>query len=291
MVYRSDYWSGFEVGPPESYFGEAAWQTSNRITHLISIACRSLSLLPVAEYPRSGGTWVGEMLADYFQVPFPKYNRLPVACAAVIHTHLWYSARLPKAVFVARDGRDLAVSSYFHTLKYNERLLALKRHRHRHLSLYPSLRGATTELDDCRERLPQFIRDWWSKPIGCRYNWGEYTSAWTTNASNVIVTSYELLRADCIGEMARVVELLTNKSADVRRLNRTVDKFSFAEQTGRHPGQMDHFSNKRSGQVGDWRNYFTREAAVEFQSLAGQVLVQRGYEPDGSWVSRCPDFV
>jgi len=291
-MYLSEHRKGFDVSPPETYFGELAWRTSNRLTHLITIAWgRSLPLLSIAEHPRSGGTWVAEMLADYFQLPFPKYSRFPVACAAVIHTHLWYSPRLPKAVFVVRDGRDLVVSSYFYTLQWIERLLALSQHRHRHIRLYPSLLGATTDEADCRERLPRFITDWWSNPIGCRFNWGDYTTSWTTNRANVIVTSYEALRADCIGEMARLIELLTEIPVDVDRLTATVAKYSFVRQTGRHPGQQNVLSNKRTGQVGDWRNYFAREAAIEFQSLAGDMLMRRQYEADDSWVSRCPDFL
>src|SRR5208283_4194402 len=111
-----------------SHFGELSWRASNRLTHLVTILRGySLGLLTVAEHPRSGGTWVAEMLADYFQMPFPKYNRLPLACPAIVHTHLWYSPRMPQAVFVVRDGRDLVVSSYFSILKQNQKLLALGR--------------------------------------------------------------------------------------------------------------------------------------------------------------------
>ena len=42
----------------------------------------------------------------------------------------------------------------------------------------------------------------------------------------------------------------------------------------------------RKGVAGDWRNHFTPEAAHVFDSIAGELLVESGYEPDRSWVER-----
>jgi hypothetical protein len=286
--FGDDYRRDLVVTPPESCSGEIAWRISNRLTHLIAIAKgHSFPLILVAEHPRSGGTWLCDMLSDYFQIPFPKYSRLPLACPAVVHTHLWYSSRLTRAIFVARDGRDLVVSSYFSTLLHRERLLATGLTRHRHVRSYASLDGATTDPQDCRRRLPQFIREWWSSPVGCRANWAEYTASWTTNPS-VIVTRFELLLGDCNLEMTRIVESLSSKPADRDRLRSTIQKFSFVSQTGREPGQPLPSSNKRMGQVGGWRDFFTYEAATTFQRLAGQMLVKLDYERDNNWVRQCP---
>jgi Sulfotransferase domain len=276
------------IAPPETFFGELAWRVSNRATHLIAMAGgRSFPLLLVAEHPRSGGTWVAHMLADYFQMPFPKYSRLPLACPAVIHTHLWHSPRLPKSVFVARDGRDLVTSSYFSTLRQYQNLLSREKALHRHIRHFPSLRGATVEISECRRRLPQFIQEWWSRPIGCAQNWSDYTLSWCASR-NVILTTYESLRADCLSEMSGLIERLTNEPADSSRLAATVARYAFEAQTGRRPGQQDHASNKRIAEVGNWRRYFSREAAAQFQSLAGDALLRMRYESDGNWVEQYP---
>jgi hypothetical protein len=279
---------GLQARPPASRLGQLAWRTSNRLTHYVSIVCgRAIPMLLVAEHPRSGGTWAAHMLADYFQLPFPKYSRLPIACSAIIHTHLWYSPRLAKAVFVKRDGRDLVVSSYFYLLKRIRRLLETGELPYRYLRRYPSLDGATADISDCRERLPGFIHDWWSNPFGCRYNWSDYTMSWTTNAPNVVVTQYESLRLDCVAEMSRIISSLVDSPCDMARLAGTIERFSFETQTGRKPGEEDVTSNKRKGQVGDWHNYFSRVAADAFCVRAGQTLIKQGYEVDDSWVGRC----
>jgi len=264
------------------------WVLSNHITHRLAIWGGPLvPLLLVAEHPRSGGTWLAHMLADYLQIPFPKYRRLPTSFEAVVHTHLSYSPRLRKAVFVKRDGRDLVVSAYFKVLQglrsdARDAPLADKQRMR-----YPSLSGATGELADTRARMPGFIREWWRRPPGCPENWGDYSTTWLNHRGNVVVTSYEALRADCLSELRRMIASLRSNAIDERRLVEVVARHSFASQTGRCPGEEDTRSNKRKGIVGDWRNYFTPAAAEEFQRLAGRALIDLGYEPDDAWVSSC----
>ena len=279
--------SSREERPLSTRLDTTAWLISNRITHQLAIwGGRFIPLLLVAEHPRSGGTWLAHMLADYLQIPFPKYLRRPTNFEAVVHTHLPYSPRLRRAVFVKRDGRDLVVSSYFYVLK---RLLPLApgdSRRRKYLHRYPSLDGATGDLPDTRRRLPEFIAQWWRRPPGCRLNWEQYSTPWLTG-SNTIVTSYEALRSNCEAELRRIVPSISSQPIDDPRIAATVTRHSFEAQTGRRPGDEDALSNKRKGIVGDWRNYFSSAAATEFSRLGGQTLITLGYEIDNSWITTC----
>ena len=40
----------------------------------------------------------------------------------------------------------------------------------------------------------------------------------------------------------------------------------------------------RKGIVGDWKNYFNKEAREIFNHYAGDQLIKLGYEKDRSWV-------
>ena len=69
----------------------------------------------VNEYPKSGGTWVGQMLSHALDVPFPR-NCLPNFSSCVMHGHYLKPWGMKNVVIVWRDGRDMMVSWYHHCL-------------------------------------------------------------------------------------------------------------------------------------------------------------------------------
>jgi hypothetical protein len=80
--------------------------------------------------PKSGGSWLGQMLGELIGLPFPR-NRLPVLRPSIMHGHYLYFPTM-KNVFVAlRDGRDIMVSFYYYSLfendKFNSRLVEITR--------------------------------------------------------------------------------------------------------------------------------------------------------------------
>lgn len=79
-----------------------------------------IPLYYVSEYPKSGGTWLAKMLADYLEVALPQNNMFPILKTSVVHNHWKYSPYLKNAVYLIRDGRDLVVSIYFTCLRMLE---------------------------------------------------------------------------------------------------------------------------------------------------------------------------
>lgn len=67
-----------------------------------------------------------------------------------------------------------------------------------------------------------------------------------------------------------------------------VEKWSFETQAQRRKGEEKKGSFLRKGVVGDWRNYFTLEAAQTFDRLGGDTLIKLGYEKDRVWVTNDP---
>ena len=67
----------------------------------------------VAEYPRSGGTWLANMVADYLHVPFARFEMAPLAMPCVLHVHWRYDQKLGRTIYIYRDGRDVMVSLYW----------------------------------------------------------------------------------------------------------------------------------------------------------------------------------
>ena len=242
------------------------------MVHLLSGA---VPLYVVNEFPKSGGTWVGQMLGRALGVPFPR-NRLPVLRPSIMHGHYLGPWGMKNVVVCWRDGRDVMVSWYHQQLishEWNERQVRRSR---RELRLQ--------DYEDVYENLPAFIEYAFTRPHSPRFSWADFVRRWHGRKAAIHVR-YEDLRRETARELRRVVRGLTGE----RRLSpeeatAIVEEFSFERQAGRRPGEEDRGSFLRKGVVGDWRNYFSPEAREMFDRYAGDELILLGYERDRAWV-------
>ncbi len=260
-------------------------RVANKTTKLVGRRmAESIGMYFVCEYPKSGGTWLGKMLADVLQVPYPRPSVLPVTFPAVVHNHWRYDPRLHNVFYLYRDGRDVMTSYFFHRMRRlaagDPATVAMFARR------YDRLFGRGYDRDDSRGLMARFIEEEFRRPRGARLNWADHVRGWRGDAGrpHVAYLSYEQLRADCCGTLRRVVREVTAREPDPWFVETAVEKFSMERQTGRRAGTEDRSSFVRKGVVGDWRNHFSREAAERFRDLAGDVLVDLGYERDDSWV-------
>ena len=92
------------------------------------------------------------------------------------------------------------------------------------------------------------------------------------------------MHRDTVEELRRTVFELTGKTLAKGRAECIVDKYSFEHQAKRATGIEERGKFLRKGIVGDWRNYFSREARLAFDHYAGDQLLRLGYEADGTWL-------
>jgi hypothetical protein len=88
---------------PHRISGESNALLRIGMVHMLSGA---IPLYIVNEYPKSGGTWVGQMLGRALRVPFPR-NRFPVLRPSIMHGHYLRPWGMKNVVVVWRDGRDV----------------------------------------------------------------------------------------------------------------------------------------------------------------------------------------
>ena len=246
-----------------------------------------LPLYYVCEYQKSGGTWLGQMIADALQIPFPQHPRLPVAHTAVIHNHWGYDPRLRRVFYLVRDGRDVLVSLWFHRMR--ELAVARERgERHSHAGVYERLFGAGFDAADARSHLARFLEHELRHPRGTRMSWGQHVEGWAFDRPHVVRVRYEDLLADTAGELARIIPLHSGRPLDAAQARATAEKFTFARQTGRNAGQEDRASFRRKGVAGDWVNHFSRETAERFEHHFGDTLRRLGYDAAPGWAGRLP---
>ena len=194
------------------------------MVHLLSGA---VPLYVVNEFPKSGGTWVGQMLGRALGVPFPR-NRLPMLRPSIMHGHYLVPWGMKNVVVCWRDGRDVMVSWYHQQLishEWNERQVRRSR---KELRLH--------DYEDVYENLPAFIEYAFTRPHSPRFSWTDFVRRWHGRKAAIHVR-YEDLRRETARELRRVVRELTGE----RRLSpeeatAIVEEFSFERQAGRRPG-------------------------------------------------------
>jgi hypothetical protein len=229
-----------------------------------------------AGYPKSGTTWLCNLMSSYLDVPFVRDYRLPVLMPCVVHSHWLPSGRLPPTIYIVRDGRDVIVSRYvFETRAVraprNTRGGRLRRAR------FERLYGPHVDLDDVVANLPKFIADEMTAPQLTGVNWAEHVRRWlAVPPDRVAVVRYEQLRADVPATLAPAFEQLTGRPADRDYLELAADRFDFTAQAQRNDTRGDG-TLMRSGAIGGWREYFSDEAAATFDRHAGSLLAELGY--------------
>ena len=69
----------------------------------------------LTEHPKSGGTWVSQMIAEYLDIPNP-LDSLPPHRRCILHGHYLHVADTNDIIVMWRDGRDVVVSHYYYHL-------------------------------------------------------------------------------------------------------------------------------------------------------------------------------
>ena len=238
---------------------------------------KPLNLVLLTEYPKSGGTWLGQMLSDYLQIPFPR-NRSPRLERCLMHAHLPYHPRFgAKVIAMHRDGRDVMVSLYYHLFFENEHNPSYFVKKMRQLMPF-------SNYDDIRTNLPMFIERV-SQGIphsGMGVSWRDFVKSFEHTKSNTI--SYESLLEDPNQALATLIRKYTSQEPDMGRITNIVARYSFDSQKkaqGQEP--TDGKSFLRNGKSGDWVNHFSKQAAEVFDKYNGDQLVRLGYETDRNW--------
>lgn len=254
------------------------WFTLNGLTRQ-AMARRAPGFGPpkivLTEHPRSGGTWVGQMLAYCLNVPNPR-NRLPPRRRCLVHGHFLQVSPANDIVVVWRDGRDVMVSYYYYALFQQPTTRAGWSAGHRK-------RLGIEDAADVQRYLPRFIDYCFADGPPRNMSWTQFVETWR-GRGGLLETRYEALRENASRELRKLLQALSVHEVDEEAVADCVSRFSFQNVTGRQPGQEDPTDFCRKGVVGDWKEKFTQEAREVFDHHAGQALIDLGYEQDRAWV-------
>ena len=265
------------------------FEHATRLLYVNSVTLINKSVL-VVEYPKSGGTWLAQLLSGCLELPFPR-NQYPIVKKAVYHSHYQPKYLIDNnkhIIWLLRDGRDIMVSSYFHHLIWND-----KNKKDPKLVNYYRDRLKFEDYSDIRKNLPQYIDFLFTdKPAKLIFfnhpgGWKSYNEKWlkaSESNSNIYSIRYEDMLTNTYDEM---IKLLDQQFSDLdvpeTTIKRVVDNYSFENQTMRKPGDENINSFLRKGVSGDWKNHFNSQAKEVFKYHAGDLLIKLGYEKDKNW--------
>ena len=178
----------------------------------------------LSEYPKSGGTWVGQVFSDYMNIPFPR-NRRPNNLNSLLHNHelpsnINFSSVCKKPLVVYRDPRDIVVSYYYHSYFVNE--LFNERHTER-----MKKKSSFKNYDDIKNNLPEFINLIFKEKFILNFNWIDFVSEWS-DVPHVKI-KYENMLENPFNEMSKAISFYTN-SVDESRLLKIIEKYSLKNQ-------------------------------------------------------------
>lgn len=106
---------------------------------------------------------------------------------------------------------------------------------------------------------------------------------------NGLSIRYESMKENQAAVLAAVFEHLGCDSQP-ELMASCIERATFEKMSGRQVGdEAQPLAKARKGITGDWKNYFTKRDGELFAELAGELLVELGYESDHGWVSSLPD--
>ena len=242
---------------------------------IVAGAGRWLRISHVVEHPKSGGSWLRNMLQSYLGGPAYFYDRL-VREKTVIQLHRLYRKIYCNPVVLFRDPRDMFTSFYYHELRKAEPMVSPH-----------FIHDPRRQL---KEDFAKYLRSKLLYPIHPRFRFCEFVDSWYERPGAFAVR-YEDLLADCDVQLASILEFLGEK-VDSKKLRDVIAYHSFANETkrrygvARQPGEGDSKSFQRKAISGDWKNIFNPDSCRLIQQYEWRSIEKLNYEHDKSWIER-----
>ena len=249
------------------------------------------NILFVAGLPKSGSSWVGNMLAMvpgynlrsindpqnkafYHDVCESIFSSLPKKSYSVMKLHTKCSGEnlriirkyVKKVIITYRDLRDMCVSRYFH-IKVDP--------RHPDYRAYNDLSledGISRSIDAVGGYYVSWVKDWLDAAL--------------SDKDTFLTVKYEDLNRETHDTLKRILEFCAIRpdAALVDSLASTrIKKEADLEGALKRdlPGKLR--SSARKGIVGEWKDYFNGAHKAKFKKVAGDLLIGLGYEKDFNW--------
>lgn len=178
-----------------------------------------------------------------------------------------------------RDGRDVVVSDMFLLFKELERREMPEDARREAAAArehYVFGKGKRTPL--FRPAVLRYLTTEWATSV-----MGGRRAQALLGPGQWHEVRFEMIAEHPVDELRAILSWL-DVAADDALTTQIVQRHTFERLSGgRSRGQEEPTAEWRKGIIGDWKNHFTNEDRFLFKSIAGELLIELGYEQGTDW--------
>ena len=112
--------------------------------------------------------------------------------------------------------------------------------------------------------------------------WQNYMVSW--NVNNVTLVSYENLKHDTKGILHRIIKEL-GFQPNPYKIDNAICKWSVANYKKYFEDDKNPLKERdvRTGSIGEWRSVLSEEQKKIFKKIAGDSIINFGFEEDNNW--------
>lgn len=262
---------------------EARWRLQTSWVRRRWIARRHRTVSPsdvlLASYPKSGNTWLRHLLTNLVTGdPTPwrggldrvsnlvgRHLDLPPVTGSggrLVKTHEPYDPSYRRAIWLVRDGRDVAVSEFHFRRAYSR------------------------DFYRYRGRFDQFL-DAFLAGNSCGYgNWSQHAESWLdakeSGRCEVLHVPFESFKTDTSRWLAEIAEFI-DLDVSPERISEAIEDCSIDSMRKK---EADYWASQgqpnrkfiRGGKTGGWRDHFTPATEQKFWDVMGAAMTRLGYE-------------
>ncbi len=190
--------------------------------------------------------------------------------------------REAKVIHIIRDGRDVAVSTMHHKWNLAEDQGGIGTLSPELSAKREAYRKDPQVLLDTGEGI---FADGWLTYYATR--WSTHVGKTVKDGPALLGTNYREVRYEDLlekpeEEVKGLLEFL-GADADERIVRQCVSAASFERLAGGRKRGQEAASFFRKGIAGDWKNVFTEQDKQDFKAVAGDLLIELGYEENNAW--------
>jgi len=234
----------------------------------------------VVSYPKSGSTWmrflIGNLLYQDEPITFSNIelkvpdiyqnsNRklLQISSPRILKSHEYFDPRYKKVIYIVRDPRDIAVSYYYHCIKF---------------------RIINEEV-----KIDRFLNQFIEGKIDNFGSWGKNVGSWLgarKGDPDFLFLRYEDIindTADALKKIAIHLEINVTDESIVRAVElSSFDRMKKLEKRQSKEWKPTKKSNKnlsfvRKGQYGGWINELPKEESEKIEKVWKNLMLMFGY--------------